>query len=258
MEVSYEGSNGGFFLKPLHSKVETFRPTIQRQPLVITKLDEPNTVKAAFGPFVTFENVSSNLVLGSKGNGSDGSFKYPPGNMDVSAHIVDRTVTQDRPVLQVLFHTSQKASSTGRTGASKWCLQMFVQKLDTEIASVCVINDNENVCIAETMLPIAWWDDPKSHNAHVYYSVYSVDENIQCSSATNSIVPGKSILGTQVKSKIFVNNITLTRGEIPYRELQEDQHILIYVPQQTFFPGARFRVPIKLQAESDLQLFIVR
>jgi len=43
-----------------------------------------------------------------------------------------------------------------------------------------------------------------------------------------------------------------------YQELKEDQHILIYIPQKSFYPGSKFRVPVKLQAESDLQTFVIK
>lgn len=56
----------------------------------------------------------------------------------------------------------------------------------------------------------------------------------------------------------YVGPVTLTHGQLTYEELKEDQNVLIYIPQASFYPGSKFRVPVKLQAGSDLQIFVMK
>ena len=134
---------------------------------------------------------------------------------------------------------------------------MHVQKEGQELTSVCVVSGTDNVCVAELTLPPEWWVPGQTQSVEVFYSVYGIDQNLQCSSASNSIVPGKNMRYGE-RMKRFVSTVTLTHGQMTYQELKEDQHILIYMPQKSFYPGSKFRVPVKLQAESDLQLFGIK
>lgn len=265
MDLSLDPIESGYFLKPLFGEADSFPPTLRRSHLVITQPKGSVTVKGSYGPFTVGETLSPAMLQDSLGNHSTMFSNMVLKNMELSAHVVSRSITQQRPLLQVLFHASQvrsekKAknakSDTDTNPKTKWCLQMHVDKDGVELTSVCVLSGEDNVCIAEITLPSEWWHDQQTQSAQVFYSVYQIDENLQCSSASNSIVPGKANADRRIKR--YVSTVTLTQGQLTYQEVKEDQHILIYIPQKSFYTGSKFRIPVKLQAESDLELFVVR
>ena len=214
--------------------------------------------------------MSREILAASFGNHSAVLSNMVARELEISAHLVSMSLTQERPMLQVLFHagsgedgdankikskTSPYGGGSGGSGVTRrWCLQTHVIKLDEELSAVCVLSSEDSVCIAELTLPIEWWDINKQmQTAEVYYSVYPVDRNLQCSSAAKPQANGK---GDRVMS--YIASVTLTHGQLTYRELKEDQHILVYIPQKGFYPGSKFRVPVKLQAESDLETFVIQ
>jgi hypothetical protein len=123
-------------------------------------------------------------------------------------------------------------------------------------ASVCIIDAHKNMCTADIIIPDSWWKDPY-RSADVYYSYYPIQENLECSSSSNTI---KSEIDGTVESlqKFYVGAVRLDKDTMRYKELKEDQHILLYVPREPVLPGTKFRGPVKLQAESDVQKFTVR
>ena len=56
----------------------------------------------------------------------------------------------------------------------------------------------------------------------------------------------------------FVATVGLVNSQVTYTELQEDQNVLVYVPQGNFHPGSRFKISVKLQVQSDLKIFSIR
>ena len=267
----------GYFLKPLFGGQSVYGPTDQENHFVVTQPRGQVKVKAEHGPYKADAVVSPELLSAALGNQSALLSNTIVDDMDVSAHLVTRSITQERPMLQVLFHASQiNPSSSYKTGGkaagktaekstyvseAKWCLQVHAQKGDQELSGVCILTrERHSVCVAELGLPTEWWDAVHTQSADVLYSVYSITDNLQCSSSSNSIVPrnGEALIEEEDRIKSYVGAVTLTHGQMTYQEIQEDQHILVYVPQKSFYPGTKFRVPIKLQAESDLQVFVVR
>ena len=265
LDVSLDAEDSGYFLKPLFHGQEIFSLNNEEKHFVVTQPVSATTIRATYGPFAADAEVPSRLLHASWANRTSNLNNIIVNDLDISAHLVTRTIVQDRPLLQVLFHASPLArpnplpSVTGAqsTELSKWCLQMHVQKDGNELTSVCVLSAIDNVCIAELTLPAEWWIDGQTESVDVLYSVYGIDQNLQCSSASSassSSYSGSPKHGTE-RIKSFVSTVTLTHGQMTYQELKEDQHILIYMPQKSFYSGSKFRVPVKLQAESDLQLF---
>jgi len=280
LDVSLDAADAGYFLKPLFHGQEIFSLNDEEKHFVITQPVSSTLIKATYGPFAAQAEVPSRLLHASWANRTSTLNNIIVDNLDISAHLVTRTMMQDRPLLQVLFHASPLLESR-RTGsevmnlnlsaqervgsvspshgtmASKFCLQMHVQKAGQELTSVCVLSAAVNVCIAELTLPSDWWVDGQTESVDVLYSVYGIHQNLQCSSASSGSVPG-SEPNVLERVKSFVSTVTLTHGQMTYQELKEDQHILIYIPQKSFYSGSKFRVPVKLQAESDLQLFGIK
>ena len=254
-----------------------YGPTDQESHFVVTQPRGQVKVKAEYGPYKADAVVSPELLSAALGNESTLLSNTIVDDMDISAHLVTRSITQERPRLQVLFHASQiNPSSSNKNGGkaagktaekstniseAKWCLQVHAQKGDQELSAVCILTqERQSYCVAELDLPSEWWDAVHTQSADVLYSVYSITDNLQCSSSSNSIVPrnGEGLIDEDDRVKSYVGAVTLTHGQMTYQEVQEDHHILVYVPQKSFYPGTKFRVPIKLQAESDLQVFVVR
>ena len=274
--TSLDHEDTGFFLKPLFHGQDLFSLNLEERHFVVTRPRGPVSVKATYGSFNTEQNVSPDLLQRAVGNHSSFLNNVAVKDLDISAHVVSRTVTQERPLLQVLFHASHYTSgppapdkldpSAGAPGPGvpptkpKWCLQMHVEKGEEELTSVCVLSsqgdDESEVCIAGITLPNEWWDLKQTESADVYYSIYQVDDQLRCSRTSNSILPGKS--EGELSPKSLISTVTLTHGQLTYQELKQDQHVLVYIPQKSFYAGSKFRVPVKLQAESDLQLFVAK
>jgi len=124
-------------------------------------------------------------------------------------------------------------------------------------------------------IPPTWWsqDGPKDRSSggagggevtksavNVSYSFFTVDRQSRCEGNIEGALRGVQVL-RPVFSLGFIALAPLGDAGVvspAYLELKEDRHILIYVPQTSFPLGARFRVPVKLQASSDLRVFVTR
>ncbi len=269
VDLSLDQKEAGYFLKPLFGPQHDTSPSTDKSLFVITNPRGPVITKSHFGPFTAEEEIPVPLLQASMGNHSSILNNMVVRHLDISAHLVTRSITQDRPQLQVLFHASQLSQSQDSKNSkssqtvnvkdnTRWCLQMHVERDEQEITSVCVLGAQQKVCISELSIPADWWDENHIHSVDVLYSTYPIDENLQCSSASNSIIPNKDTETTGERVKSYVGTVTLTNGQLTYQEVKEDQHVLIYIPQKSFYLGSKFRVPVRLQAESDLELFVVR
>lgn len=250
---------------------------------MITQNSRAGAFEAQYGPFHVHQKISGPLLQASLGNQSTFGNGMILEDLEISAHLVSRTVTQERPLLQVLFHASQYVDSHANTArdkfadkkdevGSKWCMQIHVEKGKEERSGVCVLGGADYVCIADVSIPLSWWlaDSPFRNSVTVYYSVYSVDSHYQCSRIPNEVEPldiksseyesstEKKSYKSYISTKRLIKSASLTQGQLTYQELKEDQHILIYMPQKSFYPGSKFRVPVKLQVGSDLDLFVIR
>ena len=173
-----------------------------------------------------------------------------------------------------MFHASYRYSRRVDTRydtqnrSTLWCAQIHVQKDNIALSSSCVLDlkdKKEDVCLSQMAMPRDWWSGPVQgpsqviSSVDVYYSVSGpFSEYSLCSTGDtdNTASPSESV--PYSTSSTYVSTVTLLQSQLTFQEVQEDQHILVYIPEQHFFPGARFRVPVKLQAESDLELFVVR
>ena len=257
VELSLDSTESGFFIKPLFGPQAQENSAQEESLFVINNPKGPVKVRAKYEPFSAEEIVPASLLQASVGNHSDILVNMVVDDMDISAHLVTRSLMQDRPYVQVLFHASQLHTDTTPVpdphDPSRWCLQMHVQRENSELTSVCVLGRQDNVCIAELTIPPEWWGLAHVHSVAVYYSIYAVSTNLQCSSA-----PPANEDGTMPLLRSYVGTATLAHGELTYQEVAEDQHILLYIPQKSYYPGSKFRLPVRLQAESDLELFVVR
>ncbi len=300
IDIDLEDPHSGYFLKPLFGDQSSFGPRDQESHFVVTQPQNEVKVKAKYGGYSAEAVVSPQVLAAAVGNHSTLLSNTIVDDLHISAHLVTRSLTQERPKLQVLFHSSHVGNTprgksyksgdknskklpekgSGFDGQSHWCLQLHVEKGGQVLRSVCVLDRSGDrhgsTCVAELVLPQEWWDPMHTTSADVFYSVSQITGPLQCSSRDNNIRPmtpaptGASHLSpiphddlyTDLHSdeniRSYIGAVTLTHGQMTYQEIQEDQHILVYVPQKSFYPGSKFKVPIKLQAESDLRVFVVR
>ena len=73
---------------------------------------------------------------------------------------------------------------------------------------MCVLSSVDNVCISELTLPSEWWIAGQTESVEVLYSVYGIDQNLQCSSSGGAASSSSST--ERIKS--FVSTVTLTHG----------------------------------------------
>ena len=286
-DLSLEPQDAGFFLRPLFGPqqsspaqgdsedLDAIEPDlgtsasqsiwVDNTPFVINNAHRHVLAKVVYGPYSAEEYISAQLLDAAYANQTGQPKNIVVGHLDISAHIVSRSITQDRPTLQVLFHASSILSTTGVNvgprSESKWCLQMHAQPqrdIENELRSVCVLSDIHNVCVADIVVPNEWWLHEHLTSADVYFSAYPIDDNLQCSSAHTVSTVKQGDRKHALPSKRYIGSVTLSHGQLTYQEVREDQHVLIYIPQKNFYPGFKFRVPVKLQAESDLEVFVVR
>ena len=265
------------FLKPLYNNHD-HGPSIEESIFVVNNGHSAATLQASYGPYATQQGLTPALVKASHVNVSHGvsSVNSEDGLVDISGHIVSRSLMLDSPVLQVLFHSSYAKNNNRRRQhnfvsfnvSTLWCTKIHVKKDSIELLSSCVLDPSAtpgDICLAQLAIPREWW---LSHNdvspsqavnsVDVYYSVSGpYSDASQCSMDETDNTAVTEVVG-EVTVKIFVSTVTLLKSQLTFQEVQEDQHILVYIPEKSFYAGARFRVPVKLQAESDLQLFVVR
>jgi hypothetical protein len=187
---------------------------------------------------------------------------------DVSAKIVTNSLSPKYSRLQVLIHASphknskkQEQSVKGKTTDSSritedgLCGHVFVQHEKEELSSICVLGADDSACVNGITLPSTWWNG--NSTVQVYYAFSQKDENQECASASNSIVPGRLFEKPVMSIRRFLANIVLSKDlKNFHREREED--VLIDIPTNPLDPGTVFEVPVKFDAGSDLRNLVMR
>lgn len=111
-------------------------------------------------------------------------------HLDISAHLVKTTIPRDSPVLRVLFHAG--ADPGGHLQRQKICVLLHASMAGrTPLKGRCMPEGEDGVCVAEVIIPSAWWPplpppdkDGRSvsqkvpqRNVQVSYSVFEPARN---------------------------------------------------------------------------------
>jgi len=224
-----------------------------------------NQVRASAGPFTDTVAVPASALRKAVG----ASERHSPGvvlsDVELSAHVVAQAVVADRPVVQVLFHaalapsTSDTAQPSAAGVEATFCATAHLLHSDgrRRLSSPgCSLTVRSVVCLASVAVPASWWHPQRSDTVQVHFNVRQTNAtSTQCSDdrrTTNDTgQPG-------AQEAQFLGTLSLTHSVLTYNELKEDRNVLVYVPQGSFYPGSRFRVPVKLQVHSELRQFIVK
>ena len=269
--VSVQGTPGsGFLMEPFYPVLND--TGLQEWPLVV--LPGLHSVHAAYGPFAAqSDSLASKLFMSAGGYSEIFSVQYV-GNYAISAHLSTDVLTMLQPRLQIVFHMAYAIDdplsdhglrpNDNFQQVGQLCAVMFIQKDAEELMSTCVMDiaTPETPCVASAVLPYHWWHPTLNHSVSVYYSVFSVAQEHHCAAVSSpSGIRMKTyqwFADSARERQSYVGPVNLSASLAYYEELREDQHLLIYVPTTSVSPRSVFHVPMKLQAESDLQIFVVR
>jgi len=271
LDLDVYGTPGsGYLMKPFYPVLND--TSLQEWPLVV--LPGLHSIAATYGPFsAQSDSVASKLFTSAGGRNEIFGIQYV-GNYAVSAHLSTDVLTMLQPRLEVVFHlghsTDDSSSDIGRRPADNFqhvrqlCAVMFIQKDSEELMSTCVMDvmSVETPCVASAVLPYHWWHPTLNHSVSVYYSVFSVTQEHHCAAVGSpSGIKMKTyewFADSAREKQSYVGPVNLSAGLTNYKELREDQHLLMYVPTTAVSPRSVFHVPMKLQAGSDLRIFVVR
>lgn len=265
LDVSVYGTPGsGFLMKPFFPVLND--TSLQEWPLVV--LPGLHSVAATYGPFAArSDSPASKLFMSASGRSEIFGVQYV-GNYAISAHLSTDVMTILQPRLQVVFdmgHATDDASAGHVPGDNfqqirQLCSVVFIQKGSEELMSTCVmdVTSPETLCVASAVLPYHWWHPTLNHSVSVYHSVFSVAQDHHCAAVGIKTKTYEWFADSAREKQSYVGPVNLSASLANYEELREDQHLLIYVPTTAVSSRSVFHIPMKLQANSDLQIFVVQ
>jgi hypothetical protein len=273
VEINFEDRKDGYFLKPVYTRYRPAEENRETEIFILTHPAELYKLRANLGPFDVYQAVPSDFVAGahSADIGGGGEVRSHSRamhrqiiyNMDVSAHLVSDKLFLKHPLLQVLIHAQpllgrrkQDLIYSYYGYSQQWCGQLFVQHGTEQFSSVCVLSEEHDACVAGIHLPESWWRG-NSTSVSVYYDISRVEENQECASASNTIIPARSIANVTNTERKFIATVPLLQEDLAYTE-EKDQDLIFRIPTRGYRPGARFEVPVLLERNSGLQVFVVR
>lgn len=256
IDFSFKQPEDGFFLKSPYNKFKFNDGNLNKENFIITGEAQEYDIVAKTGTFQVDHTIPGGYInaLNAQmfGKNSESSMHHSiVSGMHVSAHILADNLSPKWPVLQVLLHT------TPTLNVSKLCGQVFVQNNAQELSGVCGSKPKVDACVVSVVLPVEWWLNNGS-TVHVFYSVSRGEQGLECGSTSNSIVPVKTgTSNSTYSSRQSIAVLNLIKAEDNYVTFK-DQHVIFNVPTETFHPGTRFEIPVKLEPEYDLQNLIMR
>ena len=269
LDVRVYGTLGsGFLMKPFFPVLND--TSLQEWPLVV--LPGLHSVAATFGPFAAkSDSLVFKLHMSAQSHSEIFGLQYV-SNYAISAHLSSDVLTILQPRLQVVFHMGHAGDDALADRGPRdtfqqvrqLCAVMFIQKDSEELMSTCImdVTSPETLCVASAVLPYHWWHPTLNHSASVYYSVFGVTQEHHCAAVGSpSGIKMKTydwFADSAREKQSYVGPVNLSASLANYEELREDQHLLIYVPTTAVSSRSVFHVPMKLQAESDLQIFVVQ
>ena len=274
VDINFENADDSYFLKTVYQKHQAFDPLREKQDFVLVGPAEESVLSASLGPYTTQQKIPHTLLRSIAPHYGDGTmtrndviFSY-----DVTAHVVTEHLSKRRPKLQVFFHATPNGDNTGsskrkgksmsrtpgapeRQGALSLCGHVYVNNNVHELSSICVLSSKGQSCVTDTDIPENWWHE--NATAKISYAFSQVENNQECASASNSIVPGRSFENPVTSRKQLIKSINLNPDEQRFTE-EKEEGIVVYVPTDIFDLGTIFEIPVKLQENSYVQNFVMR
>lgn len=186
-------------------------------------------------------------------------------HLDISAHLVRASVSQDSPVLRVLFHAG--ADPGGHLQRQKVCVLLHVAMPNEQpLKGRCMPEGEDGVCVAEVVIPLNWWPalpaprhsregsgnsgadgqsqlPPKvpQRYAQVSYSVFEppVRNPEQCEPKV------------QIQPLTTFAQVPLLAAKTSFKELRADDSVTFLLPQHPLYPMSKLHVPVFLHQYAD-------
>lgn len=272
VEINFEDRKDGYFLKPVYTRYRPAEDNMERETFILTHPAELYKLRASLGTFDVYQAVPSDFVDGSYSADMSSMEDYLRKksmhrqiiyNMDVSAHLVTDRLFLKHPLLQVLIHAQpligrkkQDLIYSYYGYNQQWCGQLFVQHGTEQFSSVCVLSEDHDACVAGIHLPESWWRQ-NSTQVSVYYDISRVEENQECASASNTIIPARSLANSTNTQRKFIATVPLVEEKLMFQE-EKDQDLIFRIPTRGYRPGTKFEVPVLLERNSGLQVFVIR
>ena len=170
---------------------------------------------------------------------------------NITAHLVQSTVTNTKPNLKVLIHSDKKLNSDV-------CARVFAKRGEKEtVSEYCILRQDQResnnegsavVCMATVPLPYEWW---LSRDIDVYYDI---QDSILCTTTSNHIrTPSLP------DNAFYIGEVVLMFDDRHgTAEVTNDANVVLSVPVQPQQSGNPFKVTVKLNPGSSLEIFIIR
>ncbi|XP_017054916.1 transmembrane protein 132E isoform X3 [Drosophila ficusphila] len=293
VEVHFEAPDSGFFLKharqpPVTPEIANVQTSSAVPPLrqrssydsvlsldrfTVVETTQPVSIRASYGPFSTKQTVPARYIVPDTMDSQSGDYmsnatllelQQPNMHLDISAHLVRPSVSQDAPVLRVLFHAG--ADPGGHLQRQKVCVLLHVAMgSEQPLKGRCMPEGEDGVCVAEVVVPLGWWPQlpaptqdgsgqapPKvpQRYAQVSYSVFEppLRNPEQCEPKV------------QIQPLTTFAQVPLLAARTPYRMLRADDAVTFLLPQHPLYPLSRLHVPVFLHQYPDQRVaaFTVR
>ncbi|GFO44202.1 transmembrane protein 132c [Plakobranchus ocellatus] len=287
VDINFDDTKDGFFLKSTYHKFKPSEPAIVKESLILTHPAEVYKLRASYGPFEKYQSVPNDVLSSVVQYGEDVMDKSESSmhrqvvhNMDVSAHLIGggRFIGHSNPKIQLLVHAQplvrrqkQHLIYTYYGYSQRWCARLFVTQGKEQYTSACVLNDDTNACVVGMDLPEHWWNNHEkflnfsspfsssssSQEVLVFYDLTGVEQNQDCASVSNTIVPTHGIQDNTEKKFITAVKLLWDDHITSYTE-HKSQNLSFHVPEGDLAPGVKFDVPVVLEPHSSLKTFYVQ
>ncbi|XP_034489824.1 transmembrane protein 132E [Drosophila innubila] len=292
VEVHFEAPDSGFFLKharqpPVTPEIANVQTSSSQPPIktrssydsvlsldrfTVVETTQPVSIRASYGPFSTKQTVPARYIVpdtmdanqaGDYVNNSTATLlelQQPNMHLDISAHLVRGTVSQDSPVLRVLFHAG--ADPGGHLQRQKVCVLLHVAMANEQpLKGRCMPEGEDGVCVAEVVIPLGWWPAlpaPRHNNlggtgqaalppkvpqryAQVSYSVFEppLRNPEQCEPKV------------QIQPLTTFAQVPLLTAKTAFKELRADDSVTFLLPQHPLYPMSKLHVPVFLHQYAD-------
>lgn len=186
-------------------------------------------------------------------------------HLDISAHLVRGTVSQDSPVLRVLFHAG--ADPGGHLQRQKVCVLLHVAMPNEQpLKGRCMPEGEDGVCVAEVVIPLSWWPalPTPRHSRESINNNGAGQERVaqpkvpqRYAQVSYSVFEPPLRNPEQCEPKVQIQPLTtfaqvpLLAAKTPFKELRADDSVTFLLPQHPLYPMSKLHVPVFLHQYAD-------
>lgn len=257
MEVHFEHAGDGFFYRAGAGRGSAAAGSVPGDDsptgvrlFTLRDRRQPAMVRATHGPFSTRQSVPVPMPLETV-NITD-PVHFHARAPQVSAHLVTTEVTQERPVLRVLVTEGRPAARSARP-SPQLCVTVLVSR-GRELLTAHCQPDTNGVCLAQVILPAAWWPRQRPLPDTLYTPLkkkkkpaknqVSVSYLLSRSRSDGGEDCAAGEAGLPSQPVTLVGVVPLTRGREPTKMHALGKHVRIAIPQGPLYPKTRVYVPV--------------